>query len=641
MGEIVWEPSRAQVDRSLLERFRASAPGAPATYEALWRWSVTDLAAFWQKVWDDCGVIATRAPAEVMGQPRMPGTEWFRGAELNLAENLLRRRGEATVLVGAGEGRDDEVVTADELRRRVACAQQAFAELGVARGDRVAALMPNCLETVVLALAAASLGAVWSSCSPDFGALGVVDRFGQIRPKVLCTVDGYRYNGQTHVLADKVNRILTEIDSVEHVVLVDFAGQKVPLAHPAVVPYERLVAGAAREPAFAPLPADHPLYIMYSSGTTGVPKSIVHGAAGTLVKHLEEHQLQSDVQPGDVLFWFTTCGWMMWNWLVSGLASGAAVVCYDGSPSHPDIGTLWRLAERHGITHFGASPKLLAANQQAGAVPGDLVDLSRLRVLLSTGAPLMPEQFDWAYGNVKRDMLLASISGGTDIIGSFAGGAPILPVRRGELQARMLGMAVEAWDEDGRPVVGQKGELVCTQPVPSMPLGFWGDPDGVRYRAAYFEASPGVWTHGDFVEIRAHGGVVIYGRSDTTLNPGGVRIGTAEIYRAVEQVPEVVDSLVVGRTVDGDVEVVLCVKLADGVAFDDAFVERLRHAVRTATTPRHVPRHVFAVSDVPYTLSGKKVEKAVQQLLAGERVDNRDALANPDVLDEYAGLFGN
>ena len=639
MSEILWEPSRAQIEATLLHRFRATAPGSPETYADLWQWSVDDLPAFWDKVWRDCEVVASRVPDVIMGEPRMPGTEWFTGAELNFAENLLRRRGDAVALVGAGEGRDDETVTADELRRRVANAQQGLADLGVTQGDRVAGLMPNCVETVVLMLAATSLGAVWSSCSPDFGPLGIVDRFGQIAPKVLCTVDGYRYNGQTHPTADKLTRVLRDIEAIEHVVLVDFAGQRAELPHAAVVRYDVLVSGEQTEPQFVQLPPDHPLFIMYSSGTTGAPKSIVHGAAGTLVKHLAEHRLQSDVQAGDVVFWFTTCGWMMWNWLVSALASEATVVCYDGAPSQPDLGVLWRLAERHGITHFGTSPKFLAANANAGAVPAQSADLARMRALLSTGSPLNPEQFDWCYAHVKEDMLLASVSGGTDLIGCFAGGAPILPVRRGELQARTLGMAVEAWDERGNPVLGQKGELVCTKPFPSLPLGFWNDPDGSRYRDAYFTYFPGVWTHGDYIEIRPHGGVVIYGRSDTTLNPGGVRIGTAEIYRAVEQVPEVLDSVVVGRPVDGDVEVVLCVRLADGVELDDAFVERLKREIREATTPRHVPRHVFAVSDVPYTLSGKKVEKAVRKVLAGEPVDNRDALANPDVLDEYAALF--
>ena len=639
MSDILWEPDRTRAERTLLHRFLATAPGGPATYHDLWVWSVEDPPAFWGKVWRDCGVLADRAPAAVMGAPRMPGTEWFRGAELNFAENLLRRRGDEVVLVGAGEGRDDEPVTADGLRRLVANAQAGLAELGVTAGDRVAGLLPNGVEAVVLMLATTSLGGVWTSCSPDFGPMGVADRFGQVGPKVLCTVDGYRYGGRTHALGPKLAAVLDRIDPVDHVVLADFAGVPAAVDHPSVVPYERLVEGGRREPTFVPLPPDHPLYIMYSSGTTGAPKSIVHGAAGTLVKHLAEHQLQSDVRRGSCLFWFTTCGWMMWNWLVSALASEATIVCYDGSPAEPDLGVLWRLAERHGVTHFGTSPRFLAAHEHAGASPGELADLSALQSLLSTGSPLVPEQFDWAYAHVKADMQLASISGGTDIIGCFAGGAPILPVRRGELQARTLGMAVEAWDGDGRPVIGQRGELVCTRPFPSMPLGFWDDPDGSRYRAAYFEEHPGAWTHGDFVEIRQHGGVVIYGRSDTTLNPGGVRIGTAEIYRAVEQIPEVLDSLVVARPVDGDVEVVLCVQLAAGAALDDAFVERCKRAIRQATTPRHVPRHVFAVSEVPYTRSGKKVEKAVRNLFAGEPVDNRDALANPHVLDEYARLF--
>jgi acetoacetyl-CoA synthetase len=456
---------------------------------------------------------------------------------------------------------------------------------------------------------------------------------------VLCTVDGYRYNGQAFSLSDKVARVLEQIDSVEHVVMVDFSGQPAAAPHPSVIPYDRLVEGTAAEPSFTQLPADHPLYIMYSSGTTGVPKSIVHGAAGTLVKHLSEHQLHADIQPGSTVFWFTTCGWMMWNWLVSALASESTVVCYDGSPAYPDHSVLWRLAERHAITHFGVSPKLLAIHAKAEASPAELADLSSIRALMCTGSPLAPEQYDWAYAHVKRDMHLANVSGGTDLIGCFVASVPTLPVRRGEIQARALGMAVEAWDGPNQPVIGRPGELVCTKPFPSMPIGFWNDPDGSAYRAAYFEEHPGVWTHGDYVEIREHGGVVIYGRSDTTLNPGGVRIGTAEIYRAIEHLPEVVDSIVVARPVEGDQEIVLFVKVAEGVTVDDDFVERLRSEIRSATSPRHVPKHVFSVSDVPYTLSGKKVEKAVGKLLAGEPVDNRDALANPEVLDEYARLF--
>jgi acetoacetyl-CoA synthetase len=638
VSEILWTPSEEHVRRTLLHRFMQRAPGLPTSYEQLWEWSVEDPGAFWALVWDECGVVASRDYDEVMGEPRMPGTEWFSGARLNFAENLLRRHDEQPALVGAGEGRDDEVVTFAELRALVARAQAGLRDLGIEPGDRVAGFMPNCIQTVVLMLAATASGAVWSSCSPDFGAGGVVDRFGQITPKVLVVADGYRYNGATHSLQDKLDAVLAEIDAIEHVVVVDFAGVGMEVHGANRVHYADLVASGPVEPDFAQLPPDHPVYVMYSSGTTGPPKSIVHGAAGTLVKHLGEHQLQSDVQPGDVVFWFTTCGWMMWNWLVSGLASEATVVLYDGSPSHPGIDTLWQLAERTGITHFGTSPKFLAANANAGARPADVVDLSAMRALLSTGSPLNPEQFDWAYANVKADVHLASVSGGTDLIGCFAGGVPTLPVRRGELQARTLGMAVEAWNERGEPVVGEKGELVCTQPFPSMPVGFWDDGDGSKYRDAYFAEHPDVWTHGDFIEIRPEGGVIIYGRSDTTLNPGGVRIGTAELYRAVDTLPEVADSIAVGRPHGGDVEVVLCVKLAEDAALDDELADRIRSTIRERATPRHVPAHVFAVADIPYTISGKKVEKAVRSMMLGEPVGNRDALANPEALDEYARL---
>ena len=638
MSEILWEPDSQRVAASHLRRFMDAAPGSPDTYEALWDWSVRDLAGFWGEVWRFCGVRETKTYDRVMGERRMPGTQWFPGAHLNFAENLLSRRDHGPALIGAGEGRADETVSWSELTRRVACVQQSLAGLGVGRGDRVAGLVPNCVEAVVAMLATTALGAVWSSCSPDFGPQGVLDRFGQIRPKVLVTADGYRYAGRRHSLQDKVAAVCGQIEALEHVVVIDFTGGTLDLPGVTAHPFSALEEGEAAEPEFAPLPADHPVYILYSSGTTGMPKSIVHGAAGTLVKHLCEHQLHSDMHPGDVAFWFTTCGWMMWNWLVSTLASGATAVLYDGSPTAAGMDTLWLMADRLGVTHFGTSPKFLAANAKSGVAPRKLAALSTVRSVLSTGSPLSPELFDWVYANVAENVQLSSISGGTDIIGCFAAGAPLLPVRRGELQARCLGMAVEAWDSHGRAVIGEKGELVCTEPFPSMPIGFWDDADGSRYRRAYFSQNPGVWTHGDFVEIRPSGGVVIYGRSDTTLNPGGVRIGTAEIYRAVESLPEIADAVVVGRDVEGDVEVVLCVRTTEGTELDDALVARIRAHIRQQTTPRHVPDHVFAITDIPYTLSGKKVEKAVRAMIAGEPVPNRDALANPASLDEYAHL---
>jgi len=625
------------------------APGPPADAEALWQWSVDEPEAFWALAWSELGVRASVPYQQVLADASMPGAVWFPGARLNYAEHLLARADDAPAVIVTGEGLADRTVSANQLRQMVARAQAGLRQLGLAEGDRVAALVPNTLETLVLMLATTASGAVWSSCSPDFGPMGVVDRFGQIDPKILITADGYRYNGKTIGLQDKVDAVLAHLDQVEHVVVFDFAGvglhREQPLTHP-LTHYEDLLAGSATDPDFVQVAVDHPLFIMYSSGTTGVPKSIVHGHGGTLIKHLVEHRLHSDVGPGDTVFWFSTCGWMMWNWLVSGLAAGAAVVLYDGSPTFPGPEALWQMAQRTGITHFGTSPKFLAACEQAGLVPREVADLSTIRTLLSTGAPLNPEQFDWVYANVAAenpssgdpDLQLASISGGTDIIGCFAAGNPLLPVRRGELQSRGLGMAVEAWGPDGRPVAHGKGELVCVKPFPSMPVGFWRDPDGKKYRAAYFEDFPGVWTHGDFIEIMPSGGIVIYGRSDTTLNPGGVRIGTAEIYRAIEPLPEITDSIVVGRPHDGDVEVVLCVVLAEGAVLDAALTTHIKSTIRSATTPRHVPAHVFAVPEVPYTISGKKVEKAVRSMMVGEPVDNRDALANPESLDAYAAL---
>ncbi|MDP6274875.1 MAG: acetoacetate--CoA ligase [Candidatus Poseidoniia archaeon] len=638
MNPVLWEPSQERREASLLWHFMQSAPAKFETYADVHRWSLDEMEAFWAHFWEFSGLRASRGYDTVLVEPAMPGARWFPGAHLNYAENLLAADDELPAVIGCAEGRDDVRLTRGELRQRVARAQAGLRALGLRKGTRVAAFVPNCIETLVLMLATTASGGVWTSCSPDFGAQGVVDRFGQVRPQLLVVADGYRYNGKLFALDAKVNGVLGQIADIEHVIRIPFSGAADELAHGSVVEYPDLLDNAATEPEFEPVDFDHPLYIMYSSGTTGAPKSIVHSTGGTLLQHLKEHQLQCDLQSGQRLFWFTSCGWMMWNWLVSALASRATIVLYDGSPGHPDLGALWRLAERTGTTHFGTSPKFLASCAGAGLVPRDAADLRQLRALLSTGAALVSEQFDWIYQNVHDDLQLASISGGTDIVGCFLGGNPLSPVRRGELQCAQLGMDVQAWSPDGERITGECGELVCTQPFPSMPTRFWDDADGAKYHAAYFEEFPGVWTHGDFVEMTAEGGAIIYGRSDTTLNPGGVRIGTAEIYRAVENRPEIVDAIVVGRPVAGDIEVVLCVKLAEGVVFSDALAAELRKAIRSATTPRHVPKHVAPVAEIPYTISGKKVEKAVLAAITGRPVKNRDALANPESLAEYAAL---
>ncbi|CAN5764695.1 acetoacetate--CoA ligase [soil metagenome] len=637
---ILWTPSADQRAASNLHRFMGAAPGPPSDYDELWRWSVTDVDGFWALAWEQLGVIASQPYSAVTIGEGMPGTRFFPDAQLNYAENLLGGDADSLAVISTGEGQTPRRFTVGELRRDVARVQAALRVMGVGKSDRVCAFMPNTVETLVVMLATTGLGAVWSSTSPDFGAQGVFDRFGQITPSVLLVADGYRYNGRTHALQDKFDDILGALPTLGHCIVVDFAGVGLRVEGPTRHDYAELIDDGPTEPEFTQVDSDHPLFIMYSSGTTGVPKSIVHGHGGTLIKHLVEQQLHTDLRPGDVCLWFTTCGWMMWNWLVSALASDATIVLYDGSPTSPDAGHLWRLAAELGVTHFGTSPKFLAACEQLGSVPSQIADLSALRSLLSTGAPLNPEQFDWAYANVKQDLHLASVSGGTDLIGCFAAGVPTLPVRRGELQGRALGMAVEAVDENGQIVdVGAKGELVCTKPFPSMPIGFYNDDNDSRYHQAYFAEHPGVWTHGDFIELRPEGGVIIYGRSDTTLNPGGVRIGTAEIYRAIEPFSQIADSIVVGRQHQGDVEVVLCVVMAEGAQLTDELRTDIAAQIRKATTPRHVPAHILAVPDIPYTLSGKKVEKAVRKVIAGESVDNADAMANPESLQAFANLF--
>jgi acetoacetyl-CoA synthetase len=648
----LWIPSAKRIEQALITDFMrrlATDRGVRlADYAALWRWSVEHKETFWRALWDYAGVIGDPGSLVLVDPDRMPGARWFPDAKLNFARNLLERRladGTSDALVFWGEDKVRRRVSHTDLHAEVSRVARALAAHGIEPGDRVAAYMPNMPETIVAMLGATALGAVWSSCSPDFGVQGVVDRFGQIEPRVLFTVDGYWYNGKALPILDKVAAIVDRIPSLEKVVVVPYL-QQTPGASDDLsmvrngASWDRfLEPHEAGSIDYALLPFDHPLYILYSSGTTGVPKCIVHGAGGTLLQHLKEHLLHGDVRRGDRLFYFTTCGWMMWNWLASGLATGATLLLFDGSPFVTRGRVLWELADTEKMTHFGTSAKYIDATKKIALVPRKDFDLSSVRTLFSTGSPLAPESFDYVYQCVKSDLCLSSISGGTDIISCFALGSPTLPVWRGELQCRGLALDVDVFDEQGRPVRGEKGELVCKSPFPSMPIGFWNDPDGAKYRAAYFERFPGIWCHGDWVELTEHDGMVIYGRSDATLNPGGVRIGTAEIYRQVEQLPEVVESLVIGQDwppgETGDVRVVLFVKLQEGMSLDEALIDRIKAHIRTNTTPRHVPAKIVQVTDIPRTKSNKIVELAVRNVVHGREVKNIEALANPEALEQY------
>jgi acetoacetyl-CoA synthetase len=608
-------------------------------YTALYRWSIEQPGPFWSALWSFCGVVGEGpGPTLGAGAGRMPGAEWFPEARLNFAENLLRRRDEAPAIVFRGEDRVRRTLSFAELYEHVARLAAALRAWGIRPGDRVAGYLPNLPEAVISMLAAASIGAIWSSSSPDFGTRGILDRFGQIEPRVLFAADGYWYNGRIFDCLPRLEEICAQLPSVERVVLVPYTREDPPRAAGAALFDDVLSEHPGGEIAFERLPFAHPLYILYSSGTTGPPKCIVHGAGGTLLQHLKEHRLHTDLRRGDRFFYFTTCGWMMWNWLISGLASEATLLLYDGAPGHPDMGMLFRWAQQERMNVFGTSARFIDAVAKSGYEPRCHCDLSSLRAMLSTGSPLAPESFDFVYEKIHPELCLASISGGTDIVSCFVLGNPIAPVWRGEIQTRGLGMRVEVFDEAGRSVRGQKGELVCTAPFPSMPTGFWNDPDGSRYRAAYFEKYPGVWSHGDFAEITEHDGVVIHGRSDAVLNPGGVRIGTAEIYRQVEQIDEVLESLVIGQDWEGDVRVVLFVRLRDGCALDEALQKRIADQIRRNATPRHAPARIVQVADIPRTRSGKIVELAVRNVVHGRPVGNREALANPEALDLYADL---
>ncbi|OIR22753.1 MAG: acetoacetate--CoA ligase [Marine Group III euryarchaeote CG-Epi3] len=639
MSSPLWLPSNEKINNSLMHKFMQNVSGKFSSYFELHQWSINDMESFWAEFWKFSNIKYSRSYDSILDNPVMPGAQWFLGSELNYAENLLKGDSNQVAIISLGENKLAESLTFKELNQKVSSVQKGLIELGVKKGTIVAGFVPNCVETVIIMLAVSSLGGIWTSCSPDFGAKGVVDRFGQVSPHILVTSNGYSYNGNLFKLEDKVNGVLDVINSIEHIVEINYVDVHSSFNHKSVISFDTLLENEESFLKFEQLPFDHPLYIMYSSGTTGPPKSIIHSAGGTLIQHMKEHQLHCDVQVGkSKMFWFTTCGWMMWNWLVSGLSSGATVVLYDGSPSYPNLENLWKMIDDLGITHFGTSPKFLSACDSNKIVPNEVGNFDSLNSILSTGSPLVEEQFDWVYDNVKSDIQLSSISGGTDIIGCFLAGSPILPVFRGELQCPQLGMSVESWNDDGVSVIGESGELVCTKPFPSMPIGFWNDSDGSKYNSAYFDQFEGIWTHGDYLEITENGGAIIYGRSDTTLNPGGVRIGTAEIYRSIENFEEVIDSVVIGKPEGPDVSVVLCLKLSEGTIITKELEDKIKLQIRKSTTPRHVPRYVFQVADIPYTISGKKVEKAVLHSILGKNVKNKDALSNPESLVEYTNL---
>ena len=638
----LWKPSAERIANANITRFidfvNRGRDAGLTDYDSLYDWSVTELESFWDAVWDFTGIVGDKGSDVILKDgDKMPGAAFFPDAKVNFAENLLRRRDDADAIVFWGEDKVKRRMSFAALYDEVSKFAQALKAEGVGPGDRVAAFMPNMPETIIATLATASLGAVWSSCSPDFGIRGVLDRFGQIEPTVFVAVEGYYYGGKAFDTLDKIAGILAELPTVKKTVIVPYTRDEPPIGDlPGAVSYADFTgAYQAGDIAFTRMGFNDPLYIMFSSGTTGVPKCIVHGIGGTLIQHLKEHQLHSDVKKDDRVFYFTTCGWMMWNWLISGLASEATLLLYDGNPFYPDGNILFDYADAEKMTLFGTSAKYIDALNKGGLQPKETHDLSTVRAMTSTGSPLVPEGFDYVYRSIKADIQLSSISGGTDIVSCFVLGNPVGPVWRGEIQTRGLGLAVNVFDDDGKPVVGEKGELVCTRPFPCMPIMFWNDPDGSKYRGAYFESYDNIWCHGDYVELTTRGGMVIYGRSDAVLNPGGVRIGTAEIYRQVEKLPEVLEGLVIGQDWDDDVRVVLFIRMAEGVTLDDALTKKIKDTVRKGASPRHVPAKIIAVADIPRTKSGKIVELAVRNVVHGRPVKNVEALANPEALKLY------
>ena len=648
-GELLWEPSAELVERSRLREFmrwlERERGLAFAGYEDLWQWSVDDLDGFWSAIWEFFDVEADGEARPVLAAREMPGAEWFPNASLNYAEHVFRGKGDDEVaILHASELRELDELRWGELRRQVAAVAAGLRALGVGRGDRVVAYLPNIPEAIVAFLATASIGAVWSSCSPDFGPRSVVDRFAQIEPKVLLAVDGYRYGGKDFDRREVLAQLQEAMPSLERTVVLPYLDPKPDLSplRDAMSWEELLASEPEAELAFERVPFDHPLWVLYSSGTTGLPKAIVQGQGGILLEHLKKLHLHIDAHPGDRLFWFTTTGWMMWNFIVSGLLTEAAIVLYDGNPGHPDMTVLWNLAEKAGVTMFGTSAAYIGACMKAGVEPGSGRNLSALKAIGSTGSPLSPEGFDWIYEHVGADTWLFSTSGGTDLCTAFVGGVVVLPVYRGELQARALGAAVEAWDEDGEAVIEEVGELVVTEPMPSMPLYLWGDEDGSRYRDSYFEMFPGIWRHGDWLELTRRGTAIIYGRSDSTINRGGIRMGTSEIYRAVLGIAEIVDALVVDLPRAGtDGWMPLFVVLREGAGLDEELPREIARRVREQCSPRHVPDEVFEIAEVPRTLSGKVLEVPVKRILMGtpvEKAASRDSLANPRSLDYFVEM---
>ncbi|PAQ11212.1 acetoacetate--CoA ligase [Mesorhizobium temperatum] len=649
----LWAPTKDQVDAAPMTAFMQAAAAATgkdfSSYADLHRWSIDDREAFWSLVWDFCGIVGDKgASGGISGGERvlvdgekMPGAAFFPDAKLNFAENLLKKTELGDAIVFRGEDKVERRLSWNELHALTSRLQQLFLSLGVKQGDRIAAMMPNMPETVAAMLATASIGAVWSSCSPDFGEQGVLDRFGQIEPVVFIAPDGYWYNGKAIEVADKIAAVAAKLPTVGKILIVDYLGTSTDVAatiEKATALDEALSSFAAKFVTFERLPFAHPLYILFSSGTTGIPKCIVHSVGGTLIQHLKEERLHAGLLDGDRFFYFTTCGWMMWNWLVSGLASGATLLLYDGSPFYPDGNVLFDFADAEKMTYFGTSAKFIDSVRKAGLRPIKTHDLSSVRTISSTGSPLSPEDFRFVYDGIKQDVHLASISGGTDIVSCFVLGVPTEPVWTGEIQGPGLGLAVDVWDDDGHPLRQEKGELVCTKTFPAMPIGFWNDPEGKKYHAAYFERFDNVWCHGDFAEWTAHGGLIIHGRSDATLNPGGVRIGTAEIYNQVEQMPEILEALCIGQDFDNDVRVVLFVRLAAGVQLDAELEKRIRAKIRSGASPRHVPAKIVAVADIPRTKSGKITELAVRDMVHGRAVKNKEALANPEALELFRDL---